>query len=138
MFHKPEGSGLGPLTASLQHKARRNMMRYISSLSTLLSFKLCVIAGLKCYFCWIHKTLLFLQIYFFTPLKLVSNSRFLCFVSRVQRSLISSGLILPCFAQLSAPNVFASCLLLLQPCFKCPFQEEKPACMGFSKKKRLF
>lgn len=30
--------------------------RYISSLNTQLSLKLCVIAGLKCYFCWIYKT----------------------------------------------------------------------------------
>lgn len=35
--------------------------RYISNLNTLLSLKLCVIAGLKCYFCWIYKTLLFLR-----------------------------------------------------------------------------
>lgn len=110
--------------------------RYISSWNTLLSLKVCVIAGLKCYFCWIYKTLLLLQSYFLTPLTLVSTIRFLCFVSGVQSSLISPGLILPCFAQLSAPNVFASCLLLLQPRFKCPFQEEKPACLSCSKKKR--
>lgn len=112
--------------------------RYISSWNTLLSLKVCVIAGLKCYFCWVYKTLHFLQIYFLSPLKLVSNIRFLCIVYRVQSSLISPGLKSPCSAQLSAPNVFASCLLLLQPCFKCPFQEEKPACLGCSKKKRLF